>query len=65
LIAPCATESRVISRITDSVNDDALRDARIFDIPPMIVVDARPFGGSSRTTSTPGGSYAISLAVMS
>ena len=33
LIAPWATESRVISRITDSVNDEALRDARIFDIP--------------------------------
>ena len=32
LIAPCATASRVISRITDSVNEEALRDARIFDI---------------------------------
>jgi hypothetical protein len=31
LIAPCATESRVISRITDSVNDDALREGRILD----------------------------------
>ena len=31
LIAPCATESRVISRITDSVNEDALRDGRILD----------------------------------
>jgi hypothetical protein len=31
LIAPCATESRVISRMTDSVNEDALREGRIFD----------------------------------
>jgi hypothetical protein len=30
LIAPCATASRVISRITDSVNDEALREDRIF-----------------------------------
>src|SRR4029453_2300340 len=39
LIAPCATESRVISRITDSVNEDALREGRIFDIRAMIVVE--------------------------
>jgi hypothetical protein len=31
LIAPCAFASRVISRMTDSVNEDALCDGRIFD----------------------------------
>jgi hypothetical protein len=31
VIAPCATESRVISRITDSVNEAALSDGRILD----------------------------------
>ena len=32
LIAPCSLDNRVISRMTDSVNDDALREGRIFDI---------------------------------
>jgi hypothetical protein len=33
-MAPWVFESRVISRITDSVNDEALRDGRIFFIAP-------------------------------
>jgi hypothetical protein len=33
LIALCAFARRVISRMTDSVNEDARREGRIFDIP--------------------------------
>ena len=32
LIAPCAFARRVISRITDSVNDEARCDGRMFDM---------------------------------